>query len=96
MRFERKNSMVHHIEVENIKCGGCMNTIRQSIHKLQGVHSVEIEENKTSLHIDAETSREVLVEKLAALGYPEIGNNNLLHQAKSFVSCAIGRMSDQK
>ena len=60
--------MVHHIEVENIKCGGCMNTIRQSIQKLEGVHSVEIEDNKTSLHIDADTSREVLVEKLAAIG----------------------------
>ena len=36
--------MIHHIEVENIKCGGCMNTIRQSIQKLEGVKSVEIRE----------------------------------------------------
>ena len=86
--------MIHNIEVENIKCGGCMNTIKHSILKLEGVNSVEIEENKTTVHIDAETDRQVLVEKLAALGYPETGNNNLLHQAKSFVSCAIGRMSD--
>lgn len=88
--------MIHHIEVENIKCGGCMNTIRQSIQKLEGVKSVEIEENKTTIHIDAETERQTLVEKLAALGYPEMGNNNLLHQAKSFVSCAIGRMHTEQ
>lgn len=47
------------------------------------------------IHIEAETDRGPLVEKLASLGYPELGNNNLLHQAKSFVSCAIGRMSHQ-
>ncbi|MBK7007612.1 MAG: heavy-metal-associated domain-containing protein [Saprospiraceae bacterium] len=86
--------MIHTIEVENIKCGGCMNTIRQAIGKIEGVKGVEIEENKTTIHIEAETDRGPLVEKLASLGYPELGNNNLLHQAKSFVSCAIGRMSD--
>lgn len=71
-----------------------MNTIRQAIGKIEGVKGVEIEENKTTIHIEAETDRGPLVEKLASLGYPELGNNNLLHQAKSFVSCAIGRMSD--
>ena len=86
--------MIHTIEVENIKCGGCMNTIRQAIGKIDGVKDVEIEENKTTVHIDSETERDLLVQKLASLGYPEMGNNNLLHQAKSFVSCAIGRMSD--
>lgn len=86
--------MIHTIEVENIKCGGCMNTIRQSISKIDGVKAVEIEENKTTVHIDAETERSQLVDKLASLGYPETGNNNLLHQAKSFVSCAIGRINE--
>ncbi|HRG21001.1 MAG TPA: heavy metal-associated domain-containing protein [Saprospiraceae bacterium] len=86
--------MIHTIEVENIKCGGCMNTIRQAIGKIDGVKGVEIEENKTTVHIDSDTERDLLVQKLASLGYPEMGNNNLLHQAKSFVSCAIGRMSD--
>lgn len=34
--------MIHTIEVENIKCGGCMNTIRQAIGKIEGVKGVEI------------------------------------------------------
>ena len=32
-------------------------------------------------------------EKLAKLGYPEVGDKNtVLHKAKSFVSCAVGRI----
>lgn len=86
--------MTHTIEVENVKCGGCMNTIINAVQKIAGVHKVEIEDNKTVVHIEADTDRQVLVEKLASLGYPEKGNNNLIHQAKSFVSCAIGKMND--
>ena len=50
--------MIHHIEVENIKCGGCMNTIRSIHSETRGVKSVEIEENKTTIHIDADTERQ--------------------------------------
>ncbi|MBE9489769.1 MAG: heavy metal transporter, partial [Bacteroidetes bacterium] len=33
--------------------------------------------------------------KLAAIGYPEEGENNtMVSKAKSFVSCATGRMSN--
>ena len=33
-------------------------------------------------------------QKLAALGYPEVdAENGLLTQTKSFVSCAVGRLS---
>jgi len=37
---------------------------------------------------------ETVKAKLSMMGYPEIGDaNTLLHKAKSFVSCATGKMS---
>lgn len=82
----------HEISVENIKCGGCMNSIKTALLKLKGVTAVEIDkkEDKVSVYGIA-LERHELVMKLAALGYPESGNNNLIRKAKSFVSCAVGR-----
>jgi hypothetical protein len=41
----------------------------------------------------AHINREEVIDKLNFLGYPEKGNNSLLSQAKSYVSCAVGKMS---
>lgn len=40
--------------------------------------------------------REEMVNKLALMGYPEKGNNNLLSRAKSYISCAVGNLNDKK
>lgn len=81
------------IEVHNIKCGGCMNTINKALTELDGVNEVNISDDKETIEIIGSADRLVVVEKLAKLGYPEKGNNNLLHKTKSFVSCAVGKMS---
>lgn len=81
------------IEVHNIKCGGCMNTINKALTELDGVDKVNISDDKETIEIIGSTARIKVVEKLAKLGYPEKGNNNLLHKTKSFVSCAVGKMS---
>jgi len=84
----------YEIQVENIKCGGCMNSIKKAISAIAGVEKVEIsKETETVVVEGAENLRTQITEKLASLGYPEKGNNNLLHKAKSFVSCAIGRVT---
>jgi copper chaperone CopZ len=82
------------IFVENIKCGGCMNSIKDAIRKLKGVSDVEIEKeyDKVSIYGIA-LLRETLVNKLANLGYPEKGNNTAFAKMKSFVSCAKGNLS---
>lgn len=83
----------YEIQVENIKCGGCMNSIKKAISAIAGVQAVEvIKETETVLVEGAADLRKSITEKLASLGYPEKGNNNLIHKAKSFVSCAIGRV----
>jgi copper chaperone len=81
-------------EVENIKCGGCMNSIKTALLKLEGVESVSIDQETDTIAVLGNPSREVIVEKLNHLGYPEKGNNSLVKKAKSYVNCAIGRMTD--
>ena len=90
--------MQHIIEVENIKCGGCANTIGNKLSKLDGVAqvSVDIEAGRVSVNA-ADDSREQLVKTLLQSGYPEKGTAEGVKaakaKAKSFVSCAIGKIS---
>jgi copper chaperone CopZ len=82
------------IFVENIKCGGCMTSIKQALEKIKGIAKVEInkEEEKISLTGDHYQLNEV-IDSLNSMGYPQKGDNTLFKQAKSYVSCAIGKMS---
>ena len=87
----------HQIFVENIKCGGCMNSIKTALLKITGVTAVEIfkEEDKVCVSGIA-IEKEALITKLSSLGYSEKGNNNFISKAKSFVSCAVGRYDNIK
>lgn len=81
----------HQIFVENIKCEGCINSIKSALLKENGVSAVQVllEEDKVCVSGIA-IDKDMLVKKLSSLGYPEKGSNNLISKAKSFVSCAIG------
>ena len=83
-------------EVENIKCGGCMNSIKTALLKLEGVETVSIDQETDTVTVQGNAVREVIVSKLNDLGYPEKGNNSFTKQAKSYVNCAIGRMTESK
>lgn len=85
--------MIHKIEVENIKCGGCMNSIKTALLKIENVIEVAIDKETDTITIDAENDRAVFVNTLSSLGYPEKGHNTLLHKGKSFVSCAVGNLT---
>ena len=85
--------MTQKITVENIKCGGCINSIKTALMKINGVQSINIDKDTETITIDGTVKRENLVQTLSNLGYPEKGKNDLLKKAKSFVSCAIGKMS---
>jgi len=86
--------MEQQFEVENIKCGGCMNSIKTALLKLDGVTEVSIDKEIDTVTITGTVNREDVVNKLNDLGYPEKGNNTLIRKAKSYVNCAIGRMSE--
>lgn len=85
------------IIIDNLKCGGCANTITKAIKKIAGVSRVDInlETSEVTIEKDETTSRAIIIEKMTSLGYPEIGNSNLIHKAKSYVSCAIGRVGKE-
>lgn len=86
--------MITEIQIENLKCGGCASTITKALLDHKGVENVSVDVEKSIVTISTTFSDlEQIKQKLAKLGYPEIGSkNNILHKAKSFVSCAVGKM----
>ena len=91
--------MKENIEIVNLKCGGCANSIKKGILGIEGVNTVEVdlETSKVLVEIDNEAVLEVVKQKLSSMGYPEVGDaNTVIHKAKSFVSCATGRMSSEE
>lgn len=84
------------LKIQNLKCGGCANTIVTQLSKLIGVSNVEVnnDTDEVNFSYDSETEFESVKKKLSDLGYPLVGESNPLpKKAKSFVSCAIGRMT---
>lgn len=89
--------MKHVIEVENIKCGGCASTIEKQLRKLNTVNAVSIDIEAGRVTVEAAaTDREQLVATLLKNGYPEKGTAEGIKaaqaRARSFVSCAIGKL----
>jgi len=87
------------LEILNLKCGGCANTIKKGILSIDGVDevNVDVETSKVSINTTDETLINQVKEKLSKMGYPEVGDTNtVLHKAKSFVSCATGKMSSEE
>jgi len=86
------------IHVENIKCGGCEKSIIKGLNSIEGVSNIVIDQEQQMVSVLADESlREAVVSKLKSMGYPEHGSVSGLEagltNTKSFVSCAIGRIS---
>ena len=94
METRKLNNMKTQIEIENLKCGGCASTITKGLLSLENVSEVEIDIEKSIVSVTSkDESLNEIKEKLSKLGYPEVGDKNtVLHKAKSFVSCAVGRI----
>lgn len=86
---------MHKIEVENLKCNGCAGTIKKGLNAIEGVSdlSVDIETKIVAFNSEIETIATVK-EKLSKMGYPEKGTGNSFQKAKSYVSCAIGKLEN--
>jgi copper chaperone CopZ len=86
------------VEVLNLKCHGCANTITKGLLSLEEINEVAVDVENSKVYFDNE-DKEVLIfvkEKLEKMGYPEVGDSNtIIHKAKSFVSCATGRMTSE-
>jgi len=83
------------IVVDNLKCHGCANTIRRELAWIGEVINVEVDVDDSIIKVEyagKNNMREVFVEKLRKLGYPEEGTGKINQKVKSYVSCAIGRI----
>lgn len=85
-------------EVLNVKCGGCANTLKTSLKKEFGEVEVNLDTEPRQITLDIEESAlPALRKKLKSLGYPMSDEDlstieGFSTTAKSFVSCAIGKM----
>ena len=94
MEKRKLKTMKNQIEIENLKCGGCAATIKKGLLAIDNVNEVEVDvENSIVSVISEKNTLEEIKQKLSKLGYPDVGDRNtVLHKAKSFVSCAVGRI----
>jgi copper chaperone len=86
------------IEIDNLKCGGCEATILKGLKSIQGVSQVKVDHANQSVEVQApESLRDTIADQLQRMGYPERGSLSGLSaglaNAKSYVSCAIGRVA---
>ncbi len=88
-------------EVLNVKCEGCASTLKKALLSEFGEVEVDLEvtPRKITLQID-DDKRENLKVALRKLGYPLSTDNlntfqTISTSAKSFVSCAIGKIENQ-
>jgi copper chaperone len=90
--------MAYTISVENIKCGGCASTITSKLTALDIVDSCQVDIEKGVITVNGdEAHKPTVAQVLLKLGYPETGTAEGLKaaaaKAKSFVSCAVGKMN---
>ena len=82
------------VTVNNIKCGGCENTVKNSLSKIAGIENIRVDSSTGEVEFDypSEETYEKAIQKLNSLGYTE-ADPNLIDTAKSYVSCMIGKMN---
>jgi copper chaperone CopZ len=96
LKINTTHMKTERIAIENLKCHGCANTIHKEMKKIEGVSAVEVivEDSVVNIEYSGENNmRDIFVDKLRHLGYPEEGTGKFKQVVKSYVSCAIGRVS---
>jgi copper chaperone len=97
-----ENKKIENITVDNLKCGGCENTIKKTLKQIEGVEKVAIDNEKHLIEVTHQdsVSRLMLTDSLKKMGYPEMGTteglNAVLSNAKSYISCAMGRLGTEE
>jgi copper chaperone len=90
------------IKVDNLKCGGCAHTIEKNLSEIENIKSIIVKPEDGEVIIEHNDQKELNLakSKLSHLGYPEQGTTEgfdaLTKNLKSYVSCAIGKLSDPK
>jgi len=83
-------------QVQNLKCGGCAKSISNKLSGIKEIKDVIVEKDSSSVSFDHQSADDASLVKeiLRNLGYPTIDDENgFVEKAKSFVSCASGKMA---
>jgi copper chaperone len=83
------------IEVQNLKCSGCVNTITKKLLEIENISDVQVDNESSSVAFRYKEPNDALIvkEKLRKLGYPAVDEkNSMVSKASSFISCASGKM----
>jgi copper chaperone CopZ len=85
-------------QVLNVKCNGCASTLKSKLKPMYG--QIEVDLNVDPRIITINQDEEILRKQLITLGYPIADENMSTLQsfsttAKSFVSCAIGKVKNE-
>ena len=86
------------VQVENLKCGGCASTIKKGLISIDGIETVDIAIETSEIIIQSENEEVIAlaIKKLSNMGYPQVGDpNSMLKKAKSYVSCAVGKINQE-
>jgi len=86
------------IPIQNLKCGGCAKTIVSKLSELPMISNVSVSEKTSSVKFDYMDHKNITTvkNKLKFIGYPSVDDDNsVLSKAKSFVSCATGKLSNK-
>ncbi|MBD0776923.1 heavy-metal-associated domain-containing protein [Maribacter sp. ANRC-HE7] len=86
------------IIVQNLKCGGCARTITNKLSEMENISEVDVITESSSVTFTYAAAEDTLrvKDKLKELGYPSVDSKNTFAtKAKSFVSCATGKMSKE-
>jgi len=82
------------LDLENLDCEGCANSIRRVLLRQPGVLSVHVEVNSSRVNLSCEDDfdRMHVVSVLENLGYPPVGRNSMLSMARAKMSCELGKI----
>lgn len=86
---------MYELHILNIKCNGCKNTITKELESL-GASDVSIDITSGTIYLEYKKDISLVTQALLSLGYPEVNSKeakSLLKKAKSYVSCALGKLS---
>ena len=75
------------IIVQNLKCGGCANTISTKLSEIETISNiqVDVEESKVTFNVSNSEDAIEVKQKLKSLGYPSIEDANSF-SSKAWIS----------
>lgn len=74
------------VHIQNLKCGGCENTIIKRLSEVKNISEVKVAQDDETVSFDYHTKHDFEKAKhvLSAIGYPIVGaDNNLKTKAQS-------------